>query len=120
MSPFEKKRACGDGVPLLVFYVCEEITDSERKLIETHLANCKACSEHRSVNSIAMSDFQKGNLPPILSGLSVSAKLKGTLSVVAPWPAAVRPAFNVAVDGLITGQVTVDQALAITAEPLMS
>ncbi|PYT81860.1 MAG: hypothetical protein DMG40_07800 [Acidobacteria bacterium] len=45
MSPFEKKIACGDVVPLLVFYVCEEITDSERKLIETHLANCKACSE---------------------------------------------------------------------------
>ncbi|HEY6944202.1 MAG TPA: HEAT repeat domain-containing protein [Candidatus Acidoferrum sp.] len=45
MSPFEKKMNCKDVAPLLVFYVCEEVSDDERKLIETHLANCKACSE---------------------------------------------------------------------------
>ena len=49
MSPFEKnqekKMNCKDVAPLLVFYVCEEVDDSERELIETHLANCKACSE---------------------------------------------------------------------------
>jgi hypothetical protein len=45
MSPFEKKAGCKDIAPLLVFYVCEEVSDDEGRLIETHLANCKACSE---------------------------------------------------------------------------
>jgi HEAT repeat protein len=45
MSPFEKKMNCKDVALLLVFYVCEEASASERELIETHLANCKACSE---------------------------------------------------------------------------
>lgn len=48
MSSFdknEKKMSCKDVAPLLVFYVCEEVEDSERELIEAHLANCKACSE---------------------------------------------------------------------------
>ena len=50
MSPFEKgrfekKMNCKDVAPLLVFYVCEEIDDSERELIEAHLASCKACSD---------------------------------------------------------------------------
>ena len=45
MSPFEKKMNCKDVAPLLVFYVCEEVSKSERELIETHLANCQACSE---------------------------------------------------------------------------
>ena len=45
MSPFEKKLNCKDVAPLLVFYVCEEVSESERELIATHLANCKACSE---------------------------------------------------------------------------
>ena len=42
---FEKKMNCKDIAPLLVFYVCEEIDDSERELIEAHLASCKACSD---------------------------------------------------------------------------
>ena len=49
MSPFDKsqkKMNCKDVAPLLIFYVCEEVDDSERELIETHLASCKACSEH--------------------------------------------------------------------------
>ena len=48
MSPFEKnqeKMNCKEVAPLLVFYVCDEVDDSERELIETHLANCKACSD---------------------------------------------------------------------------
>jgi HEAT repeat protein/putative zinc finger protein len=45
MSPFEKKLSCKDVAPLLVFYVCEEVSENEREWIETHLANCKACSE---------------------------------------------------------------------------
>src|SRR5215467_13824567 len=45
MSPFEKTVSCKDVAPLLVFYVCEEISENERQLIETHLASCTACSE---------------------------------------------------------------------------
>jgi hypothetical protein len=45
MSPFEKKMNCKEVAPLLVFYVCEEVSEEERGRIETHLANCKACSE---------------------------------------------------------------------------
>ena len=45
MSPFEKIPSCKDVAPLLVFYVCEEVSESERELIETHLAKCGACSE---------------------------------------------------------------------------
>ena len=45
MSPFEKKMTCRDIAPLLVFYVCEEVSEDERERIETHLANCQACSE---------------------------------------------------------------------------
>jgi len=45
MSPFEKKMNCKDAAPLLVFYVCEEVSEDEHELIEEHLASCKACSE---------------------------------------------------------------------------
>ena len=45
MSPFEKKMTCRDIAPLLVFYVCEEVSEEERAKIETHLTDCKACSE---------------------------------------------------------------------------
>ena len=50
MSPFEKnsfekKMNCKAVAPLLVFYVCDEVDDSERELIEEHLTTCKACSE---------------------------------------------------------------------------
>src|SRR5207302_4268881 len=44
MSPFEKKTNCRDVAALLVFYVCDEVSDEEREGIETHLANCQACS----------------------------------------------------------------------------
>jgi HEAT repeats len=45
MSPFEKKMSCKDVAPLLVFYVCEEISETERELIEAHVAACKGCAE---------------------------------------------------------------------------
>jgi hypothetical protein len=45
MSPFEKKMDCKDVAPLLVFYVCDEVCEDERKSIETHVTNCEACSE---------------------------------------------------------------------------
>ena len=44
-NPFGKKMNCKGVAPLLVFYVCDEVEDSERQLIEAHLATCKACSE---------------------------------------------------------------------------
>jgi hypothetical protein len=45
MSPFEKKKLnCKETAPLLVFYVCGEVSDGERESIEAHLASCKACS----------------------------------------------------------------------------
>jgi HEAT repeat protein len=46
MSPFDMKKTldCKYFAPLLVFYVCEEVSQSERELIEAHLAICKACS----------------------------------------------------------------------------
>lgn len=45
MSPLEKKMSCRDIAPLLVFYVCEEVSGEEHERIETHLAGCQACSE---------------------------------------------------------------------------
>jgi len=45
MSPSEKIVSCKDVAPLLVFYVCDEVSDNERQLIETHLAECSTCSE---------------------------------------------------------------------------
>ena len=35
---------CKHVAPLLVFYACDEVDESERELIEAHLAKCKACS----------------------------------------------------------------------------
>src|SRR5262249_24590491 len=50
MSPFgkngfEKGMNCRDLAPLLVFYVCDEVNEKERELMESHLASCKACSD---------------------------------------------------------------------------
>ena len=44
MSAFEKSVSCADIAPLLVFYTCDEVSDSERKQIESHVANCEACA----------------------------------------------------------------------------
>ena len=44
MSPFEKNVDCKHFAPLLVFYACEEVSESERQEIEAHLATCKVCS----------------------------------------------------------------------------
>jgi len=38
MSAFEKNLKCEDIAPVLVFYVCDEVSDKERKQIEAHLA----------------------------------------------------------------------------------
>jgi len=44
MSAFEKSVNCKDIAPLLVFYTCDEVSDRERKEIEAHVANCRACA----------------------------------------------------------------------------
>src|SRR5438046_5157879 len=44
MSAFEKSANCKDIAPLLVFYTCDEVSDRERKEIEAHVANCRACA----------------------------------------------------------------------------
>ena len=43
MSSFGNVK-CKHVAPLLVFYACDEVDESERELIEAHLAECKACS----------------------------------------------------------------------------
>lgn len=44
MSVFEKNVSCQDVAPLLVFYACDEVSESEHKQIEAHLATCAACA----------------------------------------------------------------------------
>ena len=44
MSALDKNISCKDFAPLLVFYVCDEVSEKERKQIETHLATCPPCS----------------------------------------------------------------------------
>jgi anti-sigma factor RsiW len=44
MSVFEHNLNCKVVAPLLVFYVCDEVSEKERKQIEVHLASCAACS----------------------------------------------------------------------------
>jgi hypothetical protein len=62
MSAFEKKLNCQDIAPLLVFYACDEVSDKERKQIETHLANCEACAaqiaEEREFQEIVVAGRQ--------------------------------------------------------------
>jgi hypothetical protein len=49
MSLFDKQLGCEDVAALLVFYVCDEVTERERRQIDAHLANCNPCSEHLAV-----------------------------------------------------------------------
>jgi hypothetical protein len=44
MSAFDKRVNCEDIAPLLVFYVCNEVSERERKQIDAHVANCEACA----------------------------------------------------------------------------
>ena len=44
MSPAQSNSAeCREVTGLLVFYVCEEVSEAERKRIEAHLRNCEGC-----------------------------------------------------------------------------
>ncbi len=43
MNAHESLR-CRDVAPLLVFYVCDETSDQERRQVEAHLAACETCA----------------------------------------------------------------------------
>ncbi len=62
MSAPEKNVNCQDIAPLLVFYVCEEVSDEERKQVKAHLVNCEACSaqlvEERELQEIVAGGLQ--------------------------------------------------------------
>jgi len=62
MSVFEHNLGCKDVAPLLVFYVCDEVSDKERKQIEAHLAGCAACSaqvvEERELQEVMIAGLQ--------------------------------------------------------------
>src|ERR1700680_287002 len=44
MSASEDKWGCADIAPVLVFYACDEVSESERNQIDEHLAVCASCS----------------------------------------------------------------------------
>lgn len=43
MNCQEKLNTCAEIAPLLVFYVCDELTEEERAVVEKHLAVCAEC-----------------------------------------------------------------------------
>jgi hypothetical protein len=44
MSVFDKAMRCTDVAPLLVFYVCDEVNEQERRQIDVHLTVCADCA----------------------------------------------------------------------------
>ncbi len=48
MTSGELKNVCEQVAPLLVFYACGELDDSEQALVQQHLAACAACSAQLS------------------------------------------------------------------------
>jgi hypothetical protein len=63
MSAFEKNVNCKEIAPLLVFYLCEEVSEDEREQIEAHLANCTACSAVLAVEQQLQSTMLAGPQP---------------------------------------------------------
>jgi len=45
MNSGENNKLCSKVGELLVFYVCDEVSDEERVFIEEHLADCRDCQE---------------------------------------------------------------------------
>jgi len=62
MSVFEHHVSCADVAPLLVFYVCDEVSEKERKQIDAHLAGCAACAaqvvEERELQEVMIAGLQ--------------------------------------------------------------
>ena len=44
MSKLSPEFRCKDVAPLLVFYVCDEVNESEHKQVEEHLSECSSCA----------------------------------------------------------------------------
>jgi hypothetical protein len=65
MTAFDKGMRCEEIAPLLVFYVCDEVSEQERKQVEAHLATCAACAKQLAEEQMlcdAMSDaFRPGD-----------------------------------------------------------
>ena len=61
MTPAELKNVCEQVAPLLVFYACGELDDSEQALVQQHLACCAACTAQLSEEKNFQSLF--GSLP---------------------------------------------------------
>jgi hypothetical protein len=61
MTPAGLRNVCQQVAPLLVFYACGELDDSEQKLVQEHLAHCPACNAQLSEEK----NFQSllGSLP---------------------------------------------------------
>src|SRR5262249_20961136 len=45
MNSSQNSAECREITGLLVFYVCEEVTETERKRIEAHLRNWEECQQ---------------------------------------------------------------------------
>ncbi len=48
MSLFDKQVGCEEVTALLVFYVCDEVTEKERRQIDAHFLACQSCTTHLS------------------------------------------------------------------------
>jgi hypothetical protein len=63
MSAADKKSPCAKIAPILVFYACDEVSDSERKLIEAHLAVCPSCTEQLAGERLLWETMDASNPP---------------------------------------------------------
>ena len=58
MSTFDKGfyngMRCEEIAPLLVFYVCDEVSEQERKHVEAHLASCADCTKQLAEERIVL------------------------------------------------------------------
>ena len=66
MNPSGETAPCAEIAPLLVFYVCDELTEQERAEVERHLAVCDECraqlSEERQFHGALSEQPSAGDL----------------------------------------------------------
>src|SRR6516165_10235355 len=66
MNPSAETTSCAEIAPLLVFYVCDELTEQERAQVEKHLAVCDECraqlSEERELHGALSEQPTAGDL----------------------------------------------------------
>jgi hypothetical protein len=66
MNPSAETISCAEIAPLLVFYVCDELTEQERAQVEKHLAVCDECraqlSEEREFHGALSDQSSAGDL----------------------------------------------------------